>query len=158
MIEIRLKRYCNCLDTLSNIVDNLSSKLDQVESSLAFNKSVNDYLLNWITSLERSLHAQEQYSRRGCLEVFSITSSIDDKNLQSIICNILNETDISYGSEDLENCHRIKSDRTIVKFRKRRKLSEVLRKKEKLKNIDGSKFHLNAGIKLYIMESLLPIL
>ena len=46
MIEIRLKRYCKCLDTLSNIVDNFSSKLDQVESSLVFNKSVNDYLLN----------------------------------------------------------------------------------------------------------------
>ena len=70
--------------------------------------------------------------------------------------NILNEIDVSCGPEDLEDCHRIKGDRTIVKFSSRRKSSKVLRKKKKLKNIDGSKFDFNAGVKLYINESLCP--
>ena len=59
--------YCECLDTLYNTVDNLLSKKDLVESSLVVTKTVNDNLLNSITTLERSLHAQEQYSRRECL-------------------------------------------------------------------------------------------
>ena len=50
----------------------------------------------------------------------------------------------------------IESKVTIVKFSSRRKSSEVLRKKKKLKNIDGSKFDFNAGVKLYINESLCP--
>ena len=59
--------YCESLDTLYNTVDNLLSKKDLVESSLVVTKTVNDNLLNSITTLERSLHAQEQYSRRECL-------------------------------------------------------------------------------------------
>ena len=135
-----MEKFCKCLDTLSNIVDNLSSKLDLVESSLVVTKTVNDNILNSITMLERSLHAQEQYSRRECLEIVGIPVSIDDKNLQATVCNILNKIDVPCGSEDLEDCHRIKGDRTIVKFSSRRKSSEVLRKKKKFKNIDGSKF------------------
>ena len=44
-----------------------------------------------------------------------IPISIDDKNLQSTACNILNEIDVPCGPEDLEDCHRIKGDCTIVK-------------------------------------------
>ena len=56
--------------------------------------------------------------------------------------NVLNEIDVSCGPEDLEDCHRIKGDRTIVKFSSRRKSSKALRKKKKLKDTDGSKFDL----------------
>ena len=72
------------------------------------------------------------------------------------MCNILNEIDVPCGPEDLEDCHRIKGDRTILKFSSRRKSSEVLRKKKKLKKIDGSKFDFNTGVKLYVNESLCP--
>ena len=137
-----MEKICERLDTLSNTVDNLSGKLDLVESTLVVTKTVNDNLLNRITTLERSLHAQEQYSRRECLEIVGIPVSINDKNLQPTICNILNEIDVPCGPEDLEDCHRIKGDRTIVKFSSRRKSSEALRKKKKLKDTDGSKFDL----------------
>ena len=128
-----MEKFCDRLDTLSNTVDNLSRKLDLVESSLVVTKTVNDNLLNRITTLERSLHAQKQYSRREYLEIVGIPIFIDDKNLQSTVCNILNEIDVPCGSEDLEDCHRIKGDRTIVNFSSGRKSSEVLRKKEKIK-------------------------
>ena len=151
-----MEKICERLDTLSNTVDNLSSKLYLVESSLVVTKTVNDNLLNRITTLARSLHAQEQYSIRECLEIVDVPVSIDDKNPQATACNILNKIDHLCGPEDLEDCHRIKGDRTIVKFSSRRKSSKVLRKKKKLKNIDSSKFDFNAGVKLYINESLCP--
>ena len=141
-----MEKFCKHLDTLSNTVDNLSSKLHLIESSLVVTKTVNDNLLDHITTLKRSLHAQEQYSRRECLEIVGIPVSITDKNLQETVCNILNEIDVPCGSEDLEDCQRIKGDRTIVKFSSRRKSSEVLCKKKKLKNIDGSKFDFNTGV------------
>ena len=58
--EKLMEKFCESLDTLSNTVDNLSSKPDLVESSLVMTKAVNDNLLNRITTLERSLHSQEQ--------------------------------------------------------------------------------------------------
>ena len=81
--EKLMEKFRERLDILSNTIDNLSSKLDLVESSLVVTKTVNDNLLNRIATLERSLHAQEQYSRRECLEIVGIPISIDDKNLQS---------------------------------------------------------------------------
>ena len=81
-----MEKFRERLDILSSTIDNLSSKLDLVESSLVVTKSINDNLSNRITTLERSLHAQEQYSRRECLEIVGIPISIDDKNLQSRCC------------------------------------------------------------------------
>ena len=80
-----MEKICERLDTLSNTVDNLSGKLDLVASTLVVTKTVNDNLLNRITTLERSLHAQEQYSRRECFEIVGIPVSIDDKNLQPTV-------------------------------------------------------------------------
>ena len=51
--ENLMEKFCERLDTLSNTVDNLSSKLDLFESSLVLTKTVNDNLLNRITTLER---------------------------------------------------------------------------------------------------------
>ena len=55
-----MEKFCERLDTLSKTVDNLSSKLDLVGSSLVVTEAVNDNLLKRITTFERSLHAQEQ--------------------------------------------------------------------------------------------------
>ena len=79
--EKLMEKFCKRLDTLSNTIHNLSSKLDLVESSLIVTKTVNDNLLNRITTLKRSLHAQKRYSRRKCLEIVGIPISIDNKNL-----------------------------------------------------------------------------
>ena len=128
--EKLMEKLCKRLDTLSNTVDNLSSKLYQVESSLVLSKIVNDNLLNCITSHEGSLHVQEHYSRRECLEVVDIPTSVGDKNRQSTACSILNQIDVPCGPEDLEDYHRIKVDHTIVKFSSRRKSSEVPLKKK----------------------------
>lgn len=47
----------------------------------------------------------------------------------------LKEIDIPCDPEDLEDCQRIKSECTILKFRSRRKSSEVPLKKKKLKTL-----------------------
>ena len=51
--------------------------------------------------------------------------------------------DVVCDSNDIEDCHRIKGDRTTIKFSSRRKSSEVLNKKKKLKNLDIGKYGLN---------------
>ena len=144
------------IDNLISTADNLSSKLAQVESSLLVTKTVNNELLKRVTSLERGLHSQERYSRRECLEVVGIPSSINDKNLQSTVCSILGDIDLVCDSNDIEHCHRIKGDKTIIKFSCRRKSSEVLNKKKKLKNLDIGKYGLNDGSRIYINECHCP--
>ena len=144
------------IDNLISTADNLSSKLAQVESSLLVTKTVNNELLKRVTSLERGLHSQKRCSRRECLEVVGIPSSINDKNLQSTVCSILGDIDLVCDSNDIEHCHRIKGDKTIIKFSCRRKSSEVLNKKKKLKNLDIGKYGLNDGSRIYINECHCP--
>ena len=144
------------IDNLTSTVDNLSSKFAQVESSLVVTKTVNNELLKCFTSLERGLHSQEQYSRRECLEVVGIPSSVDDKNLQSTFCSILGDINVVCDSSDIEDCHGIKGDRTIIKFSSQRKFSKVLNKKKKLKKLDIGKYGFNDVLSIYINESLWP--
>ena len=106
------------IDNLSSTVDNLSGKLAQVGSSLVVTETVNE-LLKRVTSLERGLHSQEQYSWKECLEFVGIPSFVDAKNLQSIVCSISGDIDIVCDSKDTEDDHRIKGDRTIIKFSSR---------------------------------------
>ena len=140
------------IDNLTSTIDNLLCKLAQVESSLAVTKTVNNKLLKRVTSLERGLHSQEQYSRRECLEVIGVPSSFNNKNLQSTVCSILGDIDVVCDSSDIEDCHQIKGDRTIIKFSYRIKSSEVLNKKK----IEIGKYGLNDGSRIYINESLCP--
>ena len=58
----------------------------------------------------------------------------------------------------IEACHRLKkqSDRTIVKFSRRKDFEHVMRKKSELRKLKPSKLDLPNGKKLYINESLCP--
>ena len=47
------------------------------------------------------------------------------------------------SGEDIEAYHRIKEDKTIVKFSSPRKTSEILSKKRRLKNVANDKFLLH---------------
>lgn len=49
-----MEKFCERLNNLCNTFDNLSRKLEQVESSLVVTKTVNDNLLNRITLLDKS--------------------------------------------------------------------------------------------------------
>ena len=144
------------IDNLTSIVDNHSSKLVQVESSLVVTKTVNNKLLRRVTSLERGIHSQEQYSRREWF--VAIQSSVDDKNLKSTVCTISADINVVCDSNDIEDCHRIKRDRTTIKFSSRRKSSEVLNKKKKLKNLDIRKYGLNEDQGSTSMKPSAPIL
>ena len=129
------------IDNLTSTVGNLSSKLAQVESSLVVTETVNKELLKRIT---KNSTVEESVWR---LSVY--TPSVDDKNLRSTVCNTLDDINVVCDSSDIEDCHWIKGNRTIIKFSSRRKSSEVLNKKKKVKNLDIGKYGFNDGSRIY---------
>ena len=72
----------------------------------------------------------------------------------NILCNILGDTDVVSKPNNIEDCHWIKGDRTLIEYSSLRKSSEVLNKKRKLKNLDLGKYGLNDGSRIFISESL----
>ena len=121
-------------------------------------ETVNNEILKRVTStsLEMGHNSQEQDSRRECLKTVGIPSSLDEKNLQSTVYSILGEIDLVCQPNDIENCHRNRKERAIIKFSSRRKSSEVLNKKKKLKHLDIRKHVVNDESRIYINESLHP--
>ena len=90
-----------------------------LESDVSITKNVNKLLKTKITQLERNCHASEQYSRRECLEICGIPSTVSDADVEKKICQILEVIDVKVSpTNGVEACHRISkwNKNVIVKF------------------------------------------
>ena len=112
---------------LSNINAELTSlreRFTKMESQLLFRRRVNDNLVKQNRILERKCTANEQYSRRECLEISGIPDSIPNNNLEETVLKIFSETGVSVNSRDVEACHRLnqkaKPKKVIIKLSKRK--------------------------------------
>ena len=103
-------------------------------------------LTDQINNVERQCWANAQYSRRECLEVVGIPSSVKIKDLKGKVCSFFNRVCISVNPDDIEACHRLYNDKkTIVKFSKCKLCQQFLREKKELKNVDPSEFDIPEG-------------
>ena len=85
-----------------------------------------------MSSIERQCWKNAQYSRCECVEVVGLLSLIEDKDLEPTVCRVLQHIGVGITGEGIEACHRLnkQSDRTIVKFLRRKDCEHVMRKKK----------------------------
>ena len=137
----------NILDELKNNLNELKTKFCKLESYLHISRNVNDKLSDKLVVLEQKRHANEQNSRRECLEISGILAEVWDKDIEKIV---------------LEDCHRIPSkgspQKLILKLSCRKDSRRVLPNKKKLKQLKPESLSLPVGVKIYINESLCPYL
>ena len=71
---------------------------------------------------------------------------------------IFKETGVNVTHDNVEACHRLKSDmapkKVIIKLSRRKDVHRIIKNKSKLKQINTSSINLPAHCKLYINESL----
>ena len=113
--------------------------------------------------MKKSVHIKQQYwenvqcTRRECLEIAGIPTSIPQQNLEENVCQIFEAIGISVDKNDIDDCHRLRDkERTIVKFLRRKDCKRVLRCKKDLQNVNMSNLDVPDGTKLFINESLCP--
>ena len=111
-----------------------------------------------LVATERKCWANEQYSKRECLEISGIPESVSDNALEDKIQGVLRGIDAEVDTENIESCHRLKGKgskgRVILKLSKRKDAEKIKLNKKKLKNIDHKKIGLSSGMKVFINESL----
>ena len=104
--------------------------------------------------LERKCAANEQYSRRECLEISGIPDGISDNNLEENVWKIFNETGVAVNSRAVEACHRLNQranpKKVIIKLSKRKDVAGVMNNKKKLKCMKPQNIGLPSGCKIYI--------
>ena len=134
------------------------TKFTTMEFDLAISRSVNVKLVNRLVVTERKYWANEQYSRRECLEISGIPESVSDDPLQGKMQGVLRGLDIEVDTENIESCYRLKGKRSkgsvILKLFKRKDAEKIKLNKKILKNIDHKKIGLLSGMKVFINESL----
>ena len=97
------------------------------------------------------------YSRRQCLEIAGIGTSILQESLEEKIFQIFEATGASVDKNDIDDCHRFRDkELTVVKFLQRKDFQQVLRCKKDLRNINISNLDLPEGTELFINEILCP--
>ena len=136
----------------------LKENYKKLESDILVSKTVSSLLIEQMNNVQRQCWANAQYSRRECLEVVGIPSSVNVKNLEGKVCTVFNRIGVAVKPDDIEACHRLYNDKkTIVKFSKGKVSQQVLRVKKELKNITlGSLIFLKAQLYLS-MKVCVPI-
>ena len=109
---------------------------------------------------EKNIDGLSQYTRRENIEISGIPSSIEQKDLEKNVLDILAAIGIETDSYSIAACHRLKklkhqtTANVIVRFTNRKHAIEALKNKKKLAN---SPIAESFGSELYISENLCPL-
>ena len=146
---------------LLNINTELTSLRDsftKMESQLLVTTIVDDNLVKQNRILERKCAANEQYSRRECLEISGIPDSISNNNLKETLLKVINVTGVSVNSKDAEACHHLNQPanpkKMIIELSKRKDVARVINNRKKLKSMKPQNIFLSSGCKIYMNKSL----
>ena len=153
-------KFNNILDELKNDLNELKTKFCKLESDLHISRNVNDKLSDKLTVLERKCHANEQYSRRECLEILGIPAEVGDKDIEKKVLEVLDAIGSPVNTDLVEDCHRIPSKgfskKVILKLSHRKDSRRVLLNKTKSKQLKPESLNLPDGVKICINKSLCP--
>ena len=151
-------KFDNMLSKINAGLTYLGNRFTKIESQLLVTSRVNDNLIKQTRILERKCDANEQYSRRECLEISRFPDIIPNKNLEETILKIFSETGVTINSRDVKACHRLNQkanpQKVIIKLLKRKDVARVMNNKKKLKSMKPQNIGLTSGCKTYITESL----
>ena len=140
--------------TVASIAD-LKSNFRRLESELSISRPINSKLCGRVTSLERQCWANNQYSRRECLEITVLPEDTENGNLEDLTLKFLNKIGVNIGSKNVEDYHWIKTQgpkKIIIKFSKRKDGNKVRTEKKKVKGKNLTSLGINKPT--YINNSL----
>ena len=104
-------KFNSTLPNINKDTGELKFKFEKLESELVVYKSVNFNLCKKITNLERQCLANNQYSRRECIENPDILENIENKDLENLTLKIFDKIDISVDPDNVEDCRQVKTQR-----------------------------------------------
>ena len=162
LIKLVLEYQSKFDSTLSSINDikadlsELRRLYEKLEPELLLTKQVNTKLCNQMKLLERQCWANEQYSRRECLEISGVLESVSDKDLEGKVFNLFQKIDIEVHPDNIEACHWVKSNagpkKVIIEMSRRKDAYKMRKAKKKLKGLDLTSIGINSAV--FINDSL----
>ena len=122
-------KFGNSLGSINVELLELKTKFTKMESDLTISQNVNVKLMERLVVTERKCWANEQYSRRECLEISGIPESVSDNALEDKIHGILRGIDAKVDTKNIESSHCLKrkgsKGRVILKLSKRKDAEKI---------------------------------
>ena len=151
--------YAMKVGELSSLFNNIEERLLKLEGEKAITSQCNTLLVSKIesleskvTKLEKTVTRNSQYARNRQIELHRVPTSITD--LKKTVCSTLSHTGTSVKAGDLDKCHRMKNESSIIiEFKSREKRDDVLKNFKNLKNKKPNLEDLNMA-NVHITESL----
>ena len=91
------------ISILTAEVKEWSSYLKKVETDVVTVKNVNSKLVEQLVQTERHCWENAQYSRRECLELIEIPTSVNDNVLEEKVCGFFHELGVEIGQRTFKN-------------------------------------------------------
>ena len=104
--------------------------------------------------MERHRWTNAQYSRREFVKIVGMPLSIRQTHLEDSVCKILDKINCNIVKDNLEDCHRLKGDRVITKFSKRKNCMQVLIVKNDLKSINMTDLDFEGNGSIFVNQIL----
>ena len=96
-----------------------------------------------------------QYHRREWTKINSVPASSSDEVLESNICKALSLTGHVLKPNDLQTCHRLKkNDTVILKFKRTKQKRSILINRRNLNKKSDVLTQLDFSVRLFILESM----
>ena len=92
-------------DLILEEIRKLNHKFSQLESENVVAKQANSFLSKCLVAMERQCWANDQYSRRECIEVVSIPDNVNNNKLNDKVLTVFQKTGWELFPQDLEECH-----------------------------------------------------
>ena len=93
------------ISILTAEVKEWSSYLKKVETDVVTVENVNSKLVGQLVQTERHCWENAQYSRRECLELIEIPTSVNDNVLEEKVCGFFHVLGVEIGQRDIQECH-----------------------------------------------------
>ena len=100
----------------------------------------NSAVVDRIEKLERDSYASQQYSRRDTIEIVGMPENVTNESLEAKSIEIMKAIGANPSPQNIQACHRIGKNATIIKFVNRKTALECLRNKGKVRDIDKTTF------------------
>ena len=98
------------INKLTNEIKLLKENYNKLESDISVSKIVSSLLTEQINNVEGQCWANAQYSRRECLEVVGIPSSVNVKDLEGKVCTIFHARSSNWCKYDIPNNEGVQID------------------------------------------------
>ena len=96
------------IESLRDEVKEMNSNFKKLGADVSIVKTVNNLLMKKSVDRERQCWADAQYSRRECLEIAGIPTSIPQQSLEEKVSQIFEAIGISVDKNDIDDCHRLR--------------------------------------------------